>query len=138
MNLGGLTALAAGTLFVRAKTGKTAALAAQQAASVNTLQNELLLLSSGNSQALTAYQKVTNTNLGNLVSGLGSLQTSVKNTQSSLSSLGQEIGAVQNNTTQNIKVINSQLQALSSQINAVSNNVNASSNNGGFFSFLGF
>lgn len=138
MNLLGLTGLAAGTILTRhIVSGQKTTQAIQNQNNAN-LQNELLLFATGNSRALSSYQKLTNTNIGNLTTGLGNLSSQLKSSQETLSNLGTEIGTVQKNTATDIKTINSQLQNLSGQINAVSNNVNqSSSSGGGFFSFLG-
>lgn len=138
MNLLGLTGLAAGTILTRhIVSGQKMNQAIQNQNNAN-LQNELLLFATGNSKALSSYQKLTNTNIGNLTTGLGNLSSQLKSSQKTLLNLGTEIGTVQNNTATDIKTINSQLQNLSGQINAVSNNVNqSSSSGGGFFSFLG-
>jgi uncharacterized membrane-anchored protein YhcB (DUF1043 family) len=138
MNLLGLTGLAVGTILTRyIVSGQKANQAIQNQNNAN-LQNELLLFATGNSRALSAYQKLTNTNIGNLTKGLGNLSLQLKSSQETLSNLGTEIGTVQNNTATDIKTINSQLQNLSAQINTVSNNVNQSSSNDGIFGFLGF
>lgn len=132
MNLTGLVLTTAAVIAGRHLAGKNTAALAAQAANNNTLQNELLLFASGNTKSLTAYQKLTNTNIGNLTTGLGALSTQIKQSQQVLTTLGTEIGTVQKNTNQNISTINAQLQNLSAQINSVSNNVNNSSG-GGFF-----